>query len=158
MRLVAPLLVMTGELCHGSDGSRSHTRSIAQQTQSVTHYSVSTRRHRLQQSGISARHSLLRLPLTRNHRCLRRQWYDERWTWTRNGATLCLLMNPASACNITMVGFEFRDTVVRGCLNVALCIVTLLLHPISCFGMVLDFPVRIPLVRVADILNSQSYI
>ncbi|GFU94436.1 hypothetical protein TNCV_2644241 [Trichonephila clavipes] len=29
----------------------------------------------------------------------------------RNGTTLCLLMNPASACDITMVGFEFGDTV-----------------------------------------------
>ncbi|GFS79474.1 transposable element Tcb1 transposase [Trichonephila clavipes] len=25
----------------------------------------------------------------------------------RNGTTLCLLTNPASACNITIVGFEF---------------------------------------------------
>ncbi|GFV02814.1 splicing factor 3B subunit 3 [Trichonephila clavipes] len=31
----------------------------------------------------------------------------------RNGMTLCLLMNPASACNITMVGFEFGYTVVK---------------------------------------------
>ncbi|GFY00523.1 hypothetical protein TNCV_2139201 [Trichonephila clavipes] len=30
----------------------------------------------------------------------------------QNGTTLCLLTNPASACNITMVGFEFGDTVV----------------------------------------------
>ncbi|GFU71797.1 hypothetical protein TNCV_2618811 [Trichonephila clavipes] len=28
-----------------------------------------------------------------------------------NETTLCLLMNPANACNITMVGFEFGDTV-----------------------------------------------
>ncbi|GFW13582.1 transposable element Tcb1 transposase [Trichonephila clavipes] len=31
---------------------------------------------------MSARRLLLRLPLTGNHRCLRRQWCDERWTWT----------------------------------------------------------------------------
>ncbi|GFT67192.1 hypothetical protein TNCV_783441 [Trichonephila clavipes] len=30
----------------------------------------------------------------------------------RNGTTLCLLTNPASACNITMVGIEFGDTVL----------------------------------------------
>ncbi|GFU83425.1 hypothetical protein TNCV_1346101 [Trichonephila clavipes] len=30
------------------------------------------------------------------------------------GRTMCLLLNPASACNITMVRFEFRDTLVRG--------------------------------------------
>ncbi|GFW53103.1 hypothetical protein TNCV_3293521 [Trichonephila clavipes] len=29
----------------------------------------------------------------------------------QNGATLCLLKNPASACNIVMVGFEFGDSV-----------------------------------------------
>ncbi|GFV09451.1 hypothetical protein TNCV_3158491 [Trichonephila clavipes] len=28
----------------------------------------------------------------------------------RNGTTLCLLMNTASACNITMMGFEFGET------------------------------------------------
>ncbi|GFW08896.1 hypothetical protein TNCV_3474501 [Trichonephila clavipes] len=33
----------------------------------------------------------------------------------RNRTTLCLLTNSASACNITMVGFEFGDTVVRDC-------------------------------------------
>ncbi|GFS79498.1 transposable element Tc3 transposase [Trichonephila clavipes] len=31
---------------------------------------------------MSARRSLLRLPLTGNHRCLRRHWCDERRTWT----------------------------------------------------------------------------
>ncbi|GFT30217.1 transposable element Tcb1 transposase [Trichonephila clavipes] len=54
-------------------------RSITSQTvalyiESVAHHSVSTRtiRHRLQQSGLSAR------PLTQNHRRLRRrQWCDE---------------------------------------------------------------------------------
>ncbi|GFX90256.1 transposable element Tcb1 transposase [Trichonephila clavipes] len=50
-------------------------RNIAQQIQSVAHHSMSvlTIRRRLQQSGMSARHPLLRLPLTGNHRCLRRQ-------------------------------------------------------------------------------------
>ncbi|GFT05042.1 hypothetical protein TNCV_530971 [Trichonephila clavipes] len=34
----------------------------------------------------------------------------------RNGTTFCLQMNhPASACNITMIGFEFGDTVLIGC-------------------------------------------
>ncbi|GFV82486.1 hypothetical protein TNCV_3982762 [Trichonephila clavipes] len=31
---------------------------------------------------MSARRSLLRLPLTGNHRRLRSQWCNERWTWT----------------------------------------------------------------------------
>ncbi|GFT97705.1 hypothetical protein TNCV_4229011 [Trichonephila clavipes] len=33
----------------------------------------------------------------------------------RNVATLCLPSNPVSAYNITIVGFEFGDTVVKGC-------------------------------------------
>ncbi|GFU44075.1 transposable element Tcb1 transposase [Trichonephila clavipes] len=37
---------------------------------------------RLQQSGISARHPLLPLPLTGNQRRLCSQWCNERWTWT----------------------------------------------------------------------------
>ncbi|GFX73225.1 transposable element Tc1 transposase [Trichonephila clavipes] len=54
------------------------SRIIAQQIQSVTHHSMSPRtvRRRLQQSGISARRLLLRLPLTGN------TWCDERRTWT----------------------------------------------------------------------------
>ncbi|GFY20357.1 transposable element Tcb1 transposase [Trichonephila clavipes] len=44
------------------------------------HHAVSARtiRRRLQQSGLSARHPLLGLPLTQNQRRLRRQWCDER--------------------------------------------------------------------------------
>ncbi|GFU81741.1 transposable element Tcb1 transposase [Trichonephila clavipes] len=42
------------------------SRTIAQHIESVTHHSVSARtiRRRLQQSGLSARHPLLGLPLT----------------------------------------------------------------------------------------------
>ncbi|GFU28732.1 transposable element Tcb1 transposase [Trichonephila clavipes] len=46
------------------------SRTVAQHIESVTHHTVSARtiRRRLQQSGLSARHPLLRLPLTQNHR------------------------------------------------------------------------------------------
>ncbi|GFX10969.1 transposable element Tcb1 transposase [Trichonephila clavipes] len=45
--------------------------------------SVTTRtiRRCLQQSGLSARRTLLCLPFTQNHRRLRRQWCDERSMW-----------------------------------------------------------------------------
>ncbi|GFW41640.1 transposable element Tcb1 transposase [Trichonephila clavipes] len=58
-------------------------RTVAQHIESVTHHSVSahTTRHRLQQSGLSARRPLLGLPLMQNHRRLRRQWCDERRMW-----------------------------------------------------------------------------
>ncbi|GFX71007.1 hypothetical protein TNCV_2706101 [Trichonephila clavipes] len=100
------LLPGSMDCVHGNDGP----------IQSVTHHSVSARtiRHRLQLSGMSARCPLLRLTLTGNNRCLRYQWCDG-VHGQRNGTKLCLLANPAAACNITMVGFEFGDTVVRGC-------------------------------------------
>ncbi|GFY18223.1 transposable element Tcb1 transposase [Trichonephila clavipes] len=51
------------------------SRTVAQHIESVSHHSVSARtiRRRLQQSGLSARRPLLGLPLTQNHRRLRRQ-------------------------------------------------------------------------------------
>ncbi|GFV15562.1 transposable element Tcb1 transposase [Trichonephila clavipes] len=54
------------------------SRTITQHIVSVTHHSVSARtiRHRLQQSGLSARCPLLGLPLTQNHRRLRLQLCD----------------------------------------------------------------------------------
>ncbi|UYV62801.1 hypothetical protein LAZ67_2001985 [Cordylochernes scorpioides] len=60
------------------------SRTVAQHIQSETHHPVFTRtiRRRLQQSGLSARCPLLRLPLTQNHRRLHRQWCDERRMWT----------------------------------------------------------------------------
>ncbi|GFT22516.1 transposable element Tcb1 transposase [Trichonephila clavipes] len=58
-------------------------RAVAQPIESVTHHSMSARtiRRRLQQSGLSARRPLLGLPLTQNHRRLRRQWCYERRMW-----------------------------------------------------------------------------
>ncbi|GFX02037.1 transposable element Tcb1 transposase [Trichonephila clavipes] len=59
------------------------SRTIAQHIESVTHHSVSARtiRRRLRQSGLPARRPLLSLPMTQNHRRLRRQWGDERRMW-----------------------------------------------------------------------------
>ncbi|GFY11834.1 transposable element Tcb1 transposase [Trichonephila clavipes] len=69
-------------------------------------------RRRLQQSGLSARRPLLGLPLTQNHRRLRRQWCDERRMWDEEwNEKLSLLTSHASVCNTTMVGFESGDTV-----------------------------------------------
>ncbi|GFT62766.1 transposable element Tcb1 transposase [Trichonephila clavipes] len=49
--------------------------------QCTTSLSACTIRSRIQQSGLSARRQLFGLPLTQNHRCLRRQWCDERRMW-----------------------------------------------------------------------------
>ncbi|GFV70242.1 transposable element Tcb1 transposase [Trichonephila clavipes] len=57
--------------------------TVAQHIESVTHHPVSARtsRRRLQQSGLSARSPFIGLPLTQNHRRLRRQWCNERRMW-----------------------------------------------------------------------------
>ncbi|GFV02362.1 uncharacterized protein TNCV_1022901 [Trichonephila clavipes] len=96
--------------CHITDHSTTHIDS-------VTHHSLSARtiRRRLQQSRLFARHALLGLPLTQNHRRLRRQWCDERRCGRQNGMKLSLLTSHTSVCNTTMVGFESGDTVERGC-------------------------------------------
>ncbi|GFS92842.1 transposable element Tcb1 transposase [Trichonephila clavipes] len=59
------------------------SQTVAQKIESVMHHSVSARtiRRRLQQSVLSARRPLLGLPLSQNHRRLRRQWCDKRRTW-----------------------------------------------------------------------------
>ncbi|GFY26966.1 transposable element Tcb1 transposase [Trichonephila clavipes] len=49
--------------------------------QCTTSLSVRTIRRRLQQNGLTARHSLLGLPLSQSYRRLRRKWCDERKTW-----------------------------------------------------------------------------
>ncbi|GFT76488.1 transposable element Tcb1 transposase [Trichonephila clavipes] len=49
--------------------------------QCTTLMSAHTIRRRLQHSGLFARRPLLGLPLTQNHRRLRRQWCDERRMW-----------------------------------------------------------------------------
>ncbi|GFW95792.1 transposable element Tc1 transposase [Trichonephila clavipes] len=62
-------------VCRAMRDHEATSRTIAQQIQSVTHHSLSARtiRCHLLQSGISASHPLLRLPLTENHRHLRSQ-------------------------------------------------------------------------------------
>ncbi|GFT74442.1 hypothetical protein TNCV_539531 [Trichonephila clavipes] len=53
-----------------------------------------------------------------------------------NETTVCLMTNPASACSITMVEFEFGDTVARSSCTGALCIATLVLHPVPWSGLI----------------------
>ncbi|GFU57233.1 transposable element Tcb1 transposase [Trichonephila clavipes] len=59
------------------------SRTVALYIVSVTHHLVTARtiRRRLQQSGLSARRSLLGPLLTQNHRRLRCQWCDESRMW-----------------------------------------------------------------------------
>ncbi|GFW46281.1 transposable element Tcb1 transposase [Trichonephila clavipes] len=56
-------------------------RGRSHPSQCTTSLSARTIQRRLQQSGLSAKRPLLGLPLTQNHRRLRRQWCDERRMW-----------------------------------------------------------------------------
>ncbi|GFV87007.1 uncharacterized protein TNCV_5112251 [Trichonephila clavipes] len=93
------------------------SRTISRNIESVTHHSVSacTIRRRLQQTRLSARRPLLGLPLTQNHRCLRRQWWNERRMRAAQWNEVAFTDEHASVCNTTMVGFESGHTVEKGC-------------------------------------------
>ncbi|GFV82820.1 transposable element Tcb1 transposase [Trichonephila clavipes] len=106
------------QIVHMAVTDRSVTsRTISQHIESVTQHSVSARtiRHRLQQSGLSTRRPLLGLPLTQNHRCLLRQWCDERKMWLAEWNEVVFTDESRICCHTTMVGFESGDTVERGC-------------------------------------------
>ncbi|GFV39346.1 transposable element Tcb1 transposase [Trichonephila clavipes] len=99
------------------------SRTIAQHIESVTHHSVSARsiRRRLQQSGLSARRPLLGLPLTQNHRRLRRQCLE---TPRREDAEQSCVMHrhtgPAPGIMVWGgIGYHSRTPLVRiaGTLN-----------------------------------------
>ncbi|GFS84488.1 transposable element Tcb1 transposase [Trichonephila clavipes] len=72
---------------HWMQESTTDQRGRSHPPQCTTALSARTIRHRLQQSGLSARRPLLGLPLTQYHSRLRRQWCDERMMWAaeRNG-------------------------------------------------------------------------
>ncbi|UYV70138.1 hypothetical protein LAZ67_7001946, partial [Cordylochernes scorpioides] len=111
------------------------SRTVAQHIQSVTHHPMSARtiRRRLQQSGLSARRPLLRLPLTQNHRRLHRQWCDERRMWMAEWNEIV-----------------FTDD----------CVMNRYTGPapgIMIWGGI-GYHSRTPLVRIAGTLNRQRYI
>ncbi|GFU31219.1 transposable element Tcb1 transposase [Trichonephila clavipes] len=95
-------------------GGTTDRRGRSHSPQCTTSLTARTIRHRLQQSGLSARRPLLGLPLTQNYRRLRHQWCDKKKEcgW-QNGMKLSLLTSHASVCNTTMVRFESGDTVER---------------------------------------------
>ncbi|UYV63665.1 hypothetical protein LAZ67_2005247 [Cordylochernes scorpioides] len=126
--------------------------------QSVTHHPVSARtiRRRLQQSGLSARRSLLRLPLTQNHRRLRRQWCDERRMWTAEWNEI-VFTDESRFCLQHHNGRVWRH---RGERMLDSCVMhrhTGLAPGIVVWGGI-GYHSRTPLVRIAGTSNSQLYI
>ncbi|KFM71866.1 Transposable element Tcb1 transposase, partial [Stegodyphus mimosarum] len=136
------------------------SQTIAQHIQSVTHHPVPARtiRRHLQQTGLSATRPLLRLPLTQNHRRLRRQWWDERKMWTAEWSEIVFT-------DETRFCLQHHDDRIRvwrhrGERMLNSCV----MHPHTGPApgiMVWDgigYHSRTPLVHVAGTLNRQRYI
>ncbi|GFS81263.1 transposable element Tcb1 transposase [Trichonephila clavipes] len=69
--------------------------------------------------------------------------------------TLCSLMNPASACNITLVGFEFGDA---GLLNFCVMHCYTGTAPGIMVRRGIEFHCHTPLVHIVGTVNGQLYI
>ncbi|UYV67816.1 hypothetical protein LAZ67_5002125 [Cordylochernes scorpioides] len=136
------------------------SRTVAQRIQSVTQHSVSVRtiRRRLQQSGLSARRPLLRLPLTQNHRRLRRQWCDERRMRTAEWNEI-VFTDESRFC---LQHHDGRIRVWRHHGERMLNSCVMHRHTGSAPGIMvwdgIGYHSRTPLVRIAGTLNSQRYI
>ncbi|GFV08821.1 transposable element Tcb1 transposase [Trichonephila clavipes] len=136
------------------------SRTVAQHIESVTHHSVSacTIRRRLQQSCLFARRPLLALPLTQNHRRLRRQWCDERRMWM-------VEWNEVVFTDESLIFLQHHDGRIRvwrhrGERMLNSCVMHRHTGPapgIMVWGGI-GYHSRTPLVRIAGTLNSQRYI
>ncbi|GFY26517.1 transposable element Tcb1 transposase [Trichonephila clavipes] len=126
--------------------------------QCTTSPSQRTIRRRLQQSGLSARRPLLGLPLTQNHRRLRRQWCDEIRAWV-------IKWNEVVFTDESRICLQYHDGRIRvwrhrGERMLNSCV----MHCHTCPApgiMVLGgigYHSHTPLLRIASTLNSQRYI
>ncbi|GFT67169.1 transposable element Tcb1 transposase [Trichonephila clavipes] len=103
------------------------------------------------QSGLSARRLLLGLPLTQNHRRLRRQWCDERRMWAAEWNEVTHLVSTPRWIRV------WRH---RGERMLNSCVMHHHTGPalgITVWGGI-GYLSRTPLVRIAGTLNSQRYI
>ncbi|GFU15200.1 transposable element Tc3 transposase [Trichonephila clavipes] len=135
------------------------SRTVAQHIESNASFSVCAYHStRLQQSGLSARHPLLGLPLTQNYRRLRRRWWDERRMWVAewnevvftDESRLCLQHHDGWI----LVWRHWGERMLNSCVMHSH---TGLAPGIMVWGGI-GYHSRIPLVRIAGTLNSQRYI
>ncbi|GFX08118.1 transposable element Tcb1 transposase [Trichonephila clavipes] len=107
---------------------------------------------------MSARRLLFRLPLTGNHRRLRRQWCDERWTWITEWNGIVFTYESHSC----LQHHDGRIRVWRHCGERLLNCFVMHRHTGPASGIMvwggIGFQCRTPLVRIAGTLNSQRYI
>ncbi|GFT83856.1 transposable element Tcb1 transposase [Trichonephila clavipes] len=121
--------------------------------QCITSLSARTIRRRLQQSGLSTRHSL-----TQNHRRLRRQWCDERRMWVAE-------WNEVVFTDESRICLQHHDGRIRvwrhrGERMLNSCVMHRHTGPspgIMVWGGI-GYHSHTPLVRIAGTLNSQRYI
>ncbi|GFX48619.1 transposable element Tcb1 transposase [Trichonephila clavipes] len=136
------------------------SRTIALHNESAAHHSVSARiiRRHLQQSGLSARRSLLGLPLTQNHRRLNRQWCHERRMSVAEWNEVVF----TDESRICLQHHDGRIRVWRHCEERMLNSCGMHRHTGPAPGIMvwggIRYPSRAPLVRIAGTLNSQRYI
>ncbi|GFS77440.1 transposable element Tcb1 transposase [Trichonephila clavipes] len=136
------------------------SRTVTQHIESVTLHSVSARtiRRRLQQSGLSARRPLLGLPLTQNHRRLRRQWCDERRIWVAEWIEVVF----TDESRICLQHHDGRIRVWRHRGERMLNSCVMHRHTGPAPGIMewagIGYHSRAPLVRIAGTLNSERYI
>ncbi|GFT04841.1 transposable element Tcb1 transposase [Trichonephila clavipes] len=126
--------------------------------QCTTSLSARTIRRSLQQSGLSARRPLLNLPLTQNHRFLRRQLCDERRMWAAE-------WNEVVFTDESRIYLQHHDGRIRvwrhrGERMLNSCVMHHLTGPVP--GIMvwggIGYHSRTPLVCIAGTLNGQRYI
>ncbi|GFV55223.1 transposable element Tcb1 transposase [Trichonephila clavipes] len=133
---------------------------VAKHIESITHHSVYVRtiRRRLKQSGLSARRPLLGLPLTQNHRRLRRQWCDERRMWAAEWNEVVF----TDESRICLQHHDGRNRVWRHHGNRMLNSCVMHRHTDPVPGIMvwggIGYHSHTPLVRIAGTLKSQRYI
>ncbi|GFU92914.1 transposable element Tcb1 transposase [Trichonephila clavipes] len=149
------------QIVHMAVKNRSVTsRTVKQHIESVTHHSESahTIRCRLQQSGLSASRRLLGLPLTQNHRRLRRQWCDERRMWVAEWNEVVF----TDESHICLQHQDGRIRVWKHRGEKMLNIYIMHSHTGPAPGIMVWSGIRYhfltPLVRIAGTLNSQCFI
>ncbi|UYV70845.1 Transposase [Cordylochernes scorpioides] len=112
------------------------------------------------QSVLSARRPLLRLPLTQNHRRLRRQWYNERRMWTAEWNVI-VFTDESRFCLQHHDG-RIRVWRHRGERKLNSCVMHRHTGPalgIMVWGCIVRvYHSHTPAVRIAGTLNSQRYI
>ncbi|GFW40083.1 transposable element Tcb1 transposase [Trichonephila clavipes] len=126
--------------------------------QCTTSLSARTVRRRLQQSGLSARRPLLGLPLTQNHRRLRRQWCNERRMWVAERNEVVF----TDESRICLQHYDGRIRVWRHRGDRMLNSGVMHRHTGPAPGIMvwggIGYHSRTSLVRIAGTLNSQRYI